>query len=123
MGCTGSVKGIRTLSEISSANGVHPNAIGKWKRQLVAGAPLIFSQGADGNGMSEDEITAPLYEEIGRLKVENNWLKKNSKDSFGGQTAMDRGERFGWFGNVFWPDWLGRVITTLWRGKARRIWS
>jgi putative transposase len=70
------VKGIKTLSEISSANRVHPNAIGKWKRQLVVGAPAIFSQAAGISGMSEEEMTAPLYEEIGRLKVENNWLKK-----------------------------------------------
>lgn len=70
------VKGIKTLSEISSANGVHPNAIGKWKRQLVAGAPTIFSRAMGISGMSEEEVKAPLYEEIGRLKVEVDWLKK-----------------------------------------------
>ena len=70
------VKGIRTTSEISSSSGVHPNVIGNWKRQLVAGAPIIFSRAAGVSGMSEDEITAPLYEEIGRLKMEVNWLKK-----------------------------------------------
>ncbi len=70
------VKGIRTLSEISSENSLHPNAISKWKRQLIAGAPAIFNGTVGGNGRSEGEVTAPLYEEIGRLKMEVDWLKK-----------------------------------------------
>ena len=70
------VKGIKTLSEISSEHSVHPNAISKWKRQLIAGSPAIFSGASSRNGRSEEEVTAPLYEEIGRLKMEVDWLKK-----------------------------------------------
>jgi putative transposase len=70
------VRGVRTLSELSSAHGVHPTVIAHWKRQLVDGAATVFSR-AVGNGLrTEEEITAPLYEEIGRLKVEVDWLKK-----------------------------------------------
>ncbi len=70
------VRGVRTLSELSSAHGVHPTVIAHWKRQLVGGAATVFSR-AVGNGLrTEEEITAPLYEEIGRLKMEVDWLKK-----------------------------------------------
>ena len=70
------VRGVRTLSELSSAHGVHPTVLAHWKRQLVDGAATVFSR-AVGNGLrTEEEITAPLYEEIGRLKVEVDWLKK-----------------------------------------------
>ena len=72
------VKGLRTLSELSSEYRVHPTVIGHWKRQLVSGAAVVFSRAAGRNGKSEEELTAPLYEEIGRLKVEMDWLKKKS---------------------------------------------
>ena len=69
------IKGIRTMSELSAQYKVHPNVISKWKKQLLEGASEIFSRGS-GGGRSEEELTAPLYEEIGRLKVEIDWLKK-----------------------------------------------
>ena len=68
------IKGIKTLSELSAQYKVHPNVISKWKKQLIDGASEIFSRGTKGT--SEEELTAPLYEEIGRLKIENDWLKK-----------------------------------------------
>ena len=69
------VKGVKTLAELSSAYGVHPTVIAHWKRQLVTGAPGVFASGP-GNGKSQEELTAPLYQEIGRLKMEVDWLKK-----------------------------------------------
>lgn len=70
------VKGVRTLSELSAMHGVHPAVIAQWKRQLLEGATELFRRGKGGVGKSEQELTAPLYEEIGRLKVEVDWLKK-----------------------------------------------
>ncbi len=72
------VKGVRTLSELSSEYRVHSTVIAHWKRQLVSGAAVVFSQGAGRSGKSQEELTAPLYEEIGRLKMEMDWLKKKS---------------------------------------------
>lgn len=69
-------KGLEPLSQLSAEFRVHPKVIGSWRRQLVEGAPLIFELGSEAKGRSEEEITAPLYEEIGRLKVELDWLKK-----------------------------------------------
>jgi putative transposase len=70
------IKGVNTLSELSSAHGVHPTVIAHWKRQLLDGAPEVFRRGAGTNGRSEEDLTAPLYQEIGRLKMEMDWLKK-----------------------------------------------
>jgi putative transposase len=70
------VKGVRTLSELSSVFKVHPTVIAHWKRQLVEGAPRVFSGGNGSAGKSEEELTGPLYEKIGRLEVEVDWLKK-----------------------------------------------
>jgi putative transposase len=70
------VKGVRTLSELSAAFKVHPTVIAHWKRQLVDGAAGVFGQGGSSPAKSEEELTAPLYEEIGRLKMEADWLKK-----------------------------------------------
>jgi putative transposase len=70
------VKGVRTLSELSSRYKVHPTVIAQWKRRLLEGAAGVFEQSSGSSGKSEEELTAPLYEEIGRLKMEVDWLGK-----------------------------------------------
>lgn len=69
-------KGVRTLSELSSMFSVHPTVISHWKRQMLEELPQIFKRGGHGRGPTEEELTTPLYEEIGRLKVEVDFLKK-----------------------------------------------
>ena len=69
------VKGIHTLSELSSKYGVHPTLIGQWKQRLVQDAKDLF-EGDGRKAKTEEELTAPLFEEIGRLKMEMDWLKK-----------------------------------------------
>ncbi len=70
------IKGVRTLSELSAAHSVHPTVIAQWKRLLLEGAPAVFRRGSAGGVRSEEDLTAPLYQEIGRLKMEVEWLKK-----------------------------------------------
>lgn len=70
------IKEVRTLSELSSIFGVHPTVIAHWKMMLIQGAPALFGLGAGVNGKSEEEMTRPLYEQIGRLQMEVDWLKK-----------------------------------------------
>lgn len=86
------IKGIRTLSELSPAYGVHPTVTAQWKRQLIKGAVEVFNRSIPV-GRSEQELTAPLYEEIGRLKMEIDWLKKNSEGVAGRTARMDRAKR------------------------------
>jgi len=47
-----------------------------WKKRLLLNAPELFSGSKNGQAKSEEELTAPLYEEIGRLKMDVKWLKK-----------------------------------------------
>ncbi len=70
------IRGVRTLSELSATHGIHSTVIGQWKRQLVEGAAELFRRAKGGVGKSEQELMGPLYEEIGRLKAEVDWLKK-----------------------------------------------
>ncbi len=70
------VKGVKTLSELSATYGIHSSVIAQWKRHLVDGSAEVFSRKNGLKGKSEEELTSPLYEEIGRLKMEVNWLKK-----------------------------------------------
>jgi putative transposase len=53
---------------------VHPSVIANWKRQLLEGAPDVFTRGTSGR--SDDEEMARLFEQIGRMKMEMEWLKK-----------------------------------------------
>ena len=70
------IKGVRTLSELSAAHSVHPTVIAQWERPWLDGVPEVFRRGPAGGVRREEELTAPLYEEIGRLKREVAWLKK-----------------------------------------------
>lgn len=70
------LKGVHTLSELSSRYKIHPTLIGQWKARLQANASEAFDGTGSGTSKSETEVTTPLYEEIGRLKMEVDWLKK-----------------------------------------------
>ena len=69
-------KGLTTVNELATQYKVHPSQIAKWKKQLVAGAPDLFRREKKSVGASEEELTGPLYEEIGRLKMDIKWLEK-----------------------------------------------
>ena len=71
------VKGDRTVNELAAQFGVHPTLIHAWKKQLQAGAEQVFATGAKAAAPGEDK-TPELYEQIGRLKVELDWVKKKA---------------------------------------------
>jgi len=72
------IRGERSLSELASKYEVHPNQIRQWKKTLLAGVPEVFSDKRRRKEQSDEGEKARLYEEIGRLKVELDWLKKKS---------------------------------------------
>ena len=71
------VKDDQTLAELASQHGVHPNQITKWKRHLLDELPEIFKNRNKKNKKSK-ELQDSLYQQIGQLKVELDWLKKKS---------------------------------------------
>lgn len=70
------VKGVKTLAALSAEYKVHPNQISSWKKLLLTKAPELFASGNEVSRRSGEELTAPLYEEIGRLKMDIRWLGK-----------------------------------------------
>jgi len=73
------IKGEKTLAQIASEYGVHPNQIGQWKKRLLKDLPSIFSDRRKREGKEVQAETDELYRQIGQLKVELDWLKKKSQ--------------------------------------------
>jgi transposase-like protein len=72
------VKGERTVNELASQYGVHPTLIHGWKKQLLAGAEGVFGGSAKAAAVDAETRQGELYEQIGRLKMELEWLKKKA---------------------------------------------
>src|SRR5271156_2758318 len=71
------VKGDRTIAELASEFGVHPNQIYNWKKQLLDGAASVFEGGGSAaEGTSNEAPVDVLYRQIGQLKVENDFLAR-----------------------------------------------
>ena len=70
------VKGDKTVSELARQYGVHPTLIHGWKKLLLANAEMLFANGSKGTSADAEADKAELFEQIGRLKMELEWLKK-----------------------------------------------
>ena len=68
------VRGDRTVNELAGHFGVHPTLIHAWKKQLLHGAEEVFAGGSKTAAVEDRQ--PELYEQIGRLKMELEWLKK-----------------------------------------------
>ncbi len=71
-----SVRGDKTVNELASQFGVHPTLIHSWKKQLLCGAVDVFAQPGKAAATEAEAEKAELFEHIGRLKMELEWLKK-----------------------------------------------
>jgi transposase len=69
----------KTMSQLSSEYGVHPNQIQQWKKHLLSELPGIFSRNGNRSKDDKEDLTDELYKQIGQLKVELDWLKKKSE--------------------------------------------
>jgi transposase-like protein len=71
------LKGDKTVNEVAAQFGVHPTLIHDWKKKLLAGAAAVFEGGAK-TAAPADAQQAELFEQIGRLKMELEWVKKKA---------------------------------------------
>jgi transposase len=71
------LKGDRTVNELAGYYGVHPTLIHAWK-QLLTGAEGVFGNPARAAPADAEARQAELFEQIGRLKMELEWLKKKA---------------------------------------------
>lgn len=73
------IKGEATLAELASRYQVHPNQITQWKKQALDGLPALFVDKRKNGRPDQENLEDDLYRQIGKLKVELEWLKKKSE--------------------------------------------
>ena len=72
-------KGLKTINQLAGEKGLHPNQISQWKRQLLEEGASIFGNGSAHQEREVARLEAGLYEQIGRPKVELEWIKKAAR--------------------------------------------
>lgn len=70
------IKGDKTVNEIASTFSVNPNQVMTWKKHALGIIPDAFSSRLSRQTDEDENLKARLYQEIGQLKVELDWLKK-----------------------------------------------
>lgn len=70
------IRGEKTVNELASEYGVHPVQISQWKRAVQDVVPRLLSSRRGRREQEEEELKAAFYQQIGQLKVELDWLKK-----------------------------------------------
>lgn len=73
------LKGQKTLNELASEYGVHPVQIAQWKRQAQDGLSGVFARPHPRQDHDEQALIDQLYQQIGQLKVELDWLRKKGR--------------------------------------------
>lgn len=70
----------KTLAQIATEYEVHPTLVTKWKAEAIGNLPALFERGTakDESRETSERKTAELYQEIGRLTTQLNWIKKKS---------------------------------------------
>ena len=69
-------KGQKTVAELANEHQLHPSQISQWKRQLIDEGEQLFRSGSSRQERNQALLETDLYEQIGRLKMELEWLKK-----------------------------------------------
>jgi transposase-like protein len=70
------IRGEKTLNQLGSQFKVHPIQIAKWRKSAIEQLPDLFVDGRTRKAAGVEADNDALYQEIGRLKVELDWLKK-----------------------------------------------
>ena len=73
------IVGLKTASEIATEHNIHVKMVSQWKGELTNNASHLFEKNTKSSEVTEiqkEEILNPVYKEVGKLQVENEWLKK-----------------------------------------------
>ena len=70
------IRGQRTVAELAGEHQVHPNQISQWKKQLLDASEGMFADRRLKQDQQRQELIDQLYQQIGQLKVEADFLKK-----------------------------------------------
>ena len=74
------ISGRKTLQEIAADHAVHPIQVSQWKKLLLEGASDLFTRGKKTQTKEESQAKeAELFQQIGKLQMELEWLKKKSQ--------------------------------------------
>ena len=74
------ISGRKTLQEIAADHAIHPIQVSQWKKQLLESASDLFGKGRKDKERGDQQTReAELFQEIGKLKMELEWLKKKSQ--------------------------------------------
>ena len=73
------IRGMKTANELASEYGVHPTQIAEWKKVVLERSPDLFASRGGETNKSEEALIATLYQQIGQLKVELDFVKKKSQ--------------------------------------------
>ncbi len=73
-------RGDKTTAQLAAEYEVHVGQITAWKKQLLGGVPELFEDGRGKRAAVETANDQELYEQIGRLKMEVEWLKKKAAE-------------------------------------------
>ena len=84
------IHGVKTVNEIGQAYGVHPVQVGQWKKAILDQAGTLFEGKRGPKPVAEKDAPERLYSEIGRLKMELDWLKKNPGPTCHDPAGLDR---------------------------------
>ena len=77
------IHGTKTVSQIASEYSVHPTQVGDWKHQLRDDGPKVFAERPNRQARDAVKTETELYEQMGRLKMEPEWLRKSYQHPWG----------------------------------------